>query len=61
MIIKCKRCGKDETENFNKVSINEIILSGRIYIDSSGNEVGLQKISWCKCNNYENTKKRHKN
>ena len=49
MIIKCKRCGKDETENFNNSMINEIILSGRIYIDSSGNELGLQKISPCKC------------
>ena len=49
MIFKCKRCGKDETENFNNSMINEIILSGRIYIDSSGNELGLQKISPCKC------------
>ena len=49
MIIKCKRCGKDETENFNNSMINEIISSGRIYVDSSGNEVGLQDISWCKC------------
>ena len=49
MRYNCKRCGKDETRNVNNILINEIISSGRIYIDSSGNEVGLQKISWCKC------------
>ena len=46
---ECKKCGKDETRNVNNILINEIVLSGRIYIDSSGNEVGLQEISWCKC------------
>ena len=50
MLINCKKCGKDMGNNVMQAWINEIILSGRIYIDSSGNEVGLQKISWCKCN-----------
>ena len=44
MIITCKKCGNDMTNKVNQVMINEIILNGKKYIDSNGNEVKLCKM-----------------
>ena len=42
MLINCKKCGKDVGNNVMQVWINELILSGKRYFDSSGNEVKLK-------------------
>ena len=50
MIITCKKCKKDMTNKVNQVMINEIILNGKKYIDSNGNEVKYQEVDlMCKC------------
>jgi len=50
MIVTCKKCGNDMTNKVNQVMINEIILNGKKYIDSNGNEVKYQEVDlMCKC------------
>ena len=49
MKYECKYCRSEQTGNVIQDMINSFVISGRKYIDSSGNEVGFKKISWCKC------------
>ena len=50
MIINCKKCRKDMTSKTNQMMINEIILSGRTYINSDGTQAKYQEISkLCEC------------
>ena len=51
MLINCKKCGKDVGNNVVQVWINELILSGKTYINSDGTEAKYQEISkLCECN-----------
>ena len=51
MMINCKKCGKDMTSKTNQMMINEIILSGRTYINSDGTQAKYQEVSiMCECN-----------
>ena len=45
MKYSCKKCGKDFTANINQVMINDIILSGRKYINSDGIEEKYKEVS----------------
>tara|TARA_R110001599_G_scaffold81559_1_gene220061 strand:+ start:90 stop:452 length:363 start_codon:yes stop_codon:yes gene_type:complete len=44
MKYSCKNCGKDFTSNINQVMINDIILSGRKYINSDGVEEKYKEV-----------------
>ena len=45
MIFKCKKCGKDMSDNVPQVGINDIILSGRKYIHSDGTEAEYKEVT----------------
>ena len=50
MIINCKKCGKDVGNNVMQVWINELILSGKTYINSDGTQAKYQETSiMCEC------------
>ena len=49
MRYECKYCGSEQTGNVIQDMINAYVKEGRTYIDSSGNEVKVQHIEWCKC------------
>ena len=60
MIFKCKKCGKDMSDNVTQVWINDIILSGRKYIHSDGTEAEYKELEeqipvldWSKLSEYE--------
>tara|TARA_R110001599_G_scaffold181018_1_gene373712 strand:+ start:585 stop:776 length:192 start_codon:yes stop_codon:yes gene_type:complete len=44
MKYSCKKCGKDFTSNINQVMINDIISSGRKYINSDGTEAKYKEV-----------------
>ena len=44
MKYSCKKCGKDFTSNINQVMINDIILSGKKYINSDGVEEKYKEV-----------------
>ena len=44
MKYSCKNCGKDFTSAINQVMINEIILSGKKYINSDGTEAKYKEV-----------------
>ena len=44
MMINCKKCGKDVGNNVTQVWINELILSGKKYINSDGTEAKYQEV-----------------
>ena len=51
MIINCKKCGKDVGNNVTQVWTNELILSGKTYINSDGTQAKYQEINkLCECN-----------
>ena len=50
MIITCKKCGVDVGNDIVQVWINELILSGKTYINSDGTQAKYQEISkLCEC------------
>ena len=49
MRYECKYCGENQTGNVIQDMINNLIKSGRGYVDSSGNEGEYKEIKWCKC------------
>ena len=49
MKYECKYCRSEQTGNVLQDMINDFISSGRVLIDSSGNEEVYRDISWCKC------------
>tara|TARA_Y100000592_G_C5412448_1_gene288799 strand:- start:559 stop:711 length:153 start_codon:yes stop_codon:yes gene_type:complete len=50
MIINCKKCGKDVGNNVMQVWINELISSGKTYINSNGTEAKYKEINkMCEC------------
>ena len=57
MIITCKNCGVDVGNDIVQVWINELILSGKKYINSDGTEAKYQEVkNQCdKCNHKINT------
>ena len=44
MIINCKKCGKDMSNNVTQMWINELILSGKTYIHSDGTEAKYKEV-----------------
>ena len=53
MMINCKKCGEDIGNNVVRVWTNELILSGKTYINSDGTEAVYQD-EWemrelCRC------------
>ena len=49
MKYECKYWRSEQTGNVLQEMINDFISSGRVLIDSSGNEEVYRDISWCKC------------
>ena len=50
MIITCKKCGVDVGNDIVQVWINELILSGKKYINSDGTEAKYQEVKTnCEC------------
>ena len=51
MRFECKKCGKNMSNNVMQVWINELILSGKTYINSDGTQAKYQEINkLCECN-----------
>ena len=60
MRYECKYCGENQTGNVIQDMINNLIKSGRGYIDSSGNEGEYKEIKWCKCSKSKKMKNNRK-